>query len=189
MNRFLKPIIAVIASIYFLIAGAMMVVACPIVNWLAQLGFFSGLRAWIVSLRPYPTLALFALPLILLEPAKHCGAYLIAKGHLMVGLLLLAVAEILKLVLLERLFAVSKDKLMSIPAFAWIYRHFRQIIDRLKPTSASVRSAGRPAHDGWSYVIPLSLYAVIDAVEKLAGGALGILIARMLLVYRADKTR
>jgi VanZ family protein len=30
---------------------------------------------------------------------------------------------------------------------------------------------------------------VIDAVEKLAGGALGILIARMLLVYRADKTR
>jgi hypothetical protein len=33
----------------------------------------------------------------------------------------LVVGEILKLVLVERLFSVSRDKLMSIPAFAWIY--------------------------------------------------------------------
>jgi hypothetical protein len=33
----------------------------------------------------------------------------------------LVVGEILKLVLVERLFSVSRHKLMSIPAFAWIY--------------------------------------------------------------------
>jgi hypothetical protein len=31
------------------------------------------------------------------------------------------VGEILKLVLVERLFSVSRDKLMSIPAFSWAY--------------------------------------------------------------------
>ena len=29
--------------------------------------------------------------------------------------------EILKLMLVERLFCLSRDKLMSIPAFAWLY--------------------------------------------------------------------
>jgi hypothetical protein len=37
------------------------------------------------------------------------------------GLICLVVAEILKLILVERLFSVSRNKLMSIPAFAWAY--------------------------------------------------------------------
>ena len=37
------------------------------------------------------------------------------------GLAVLGVAEILKLVLVERLFSISRDKLLSIPAFAWCY--------------------------------------------------------------------
>lgn len=136
MNSILKAIMAVIAVIYFLIDAVTMVVARPLANLLARLTLFSELRAWIISLQPYPTLALFALPIILLEPAKPCGAYLVAKGHLMFGLLLLAVTEILKLVIVQRLFAVGKNKLMSIPTFARIYRHYRHIIDRLQATAA-----------------------------------------------------
>ena len=85
-------------------------------NWI-----FESLRVWIVSLPPYPTLALFALPLAILEPVKPMAAYLVGTGHVATGLIFLVVAEILKLALVERLFSVNRDKLMSIPAFAWVY--------------------------------------------------------------------
>jgi hypothetical protein len=38
----------------------------------------------------------------------------------------LIVGELLKLLLVERLFSVSRDKLMSIPVFAWCYHRFCQ---------------------------------------------------------------
>jgi hypothetical protein len=56
-----------------------------------------------------------------LEPAKPVAAYLVGTSHAMLGLAILAIAEILKLVFIERLFSVSRDKLLSIPAFAWGY--------------------------------------------------------------------
>ena len=76
--------------------------------------------------RPYPTLALFVVPVLVLEPAKPVAAYLTATGHVVSGLTVLGVAELLKLVLIERLFRISRDKLMSIPAFAWGYDKFQQ---------------------------------------------------------------
>jgi len=43
---------------------------------------------------------------------------------MMHGLILLTIGEILKLVMVERLFCVSRDKLLSIPAFAWAYGRY-----------------------------------------------------------------
>ena len=95
---------------------------------------FDGLRTWIVSLHPYPTLALFAVPVIVLEPVKPVAAYLAATGHIAGGLSVLVGGEILKLVFIERLFRVGRDKLMSIRAFAWCYDKFcraRQWVESL----------------------------------------------------------
>ena len=41
------------------------------------------------------------------------------------GIFVLVVGEILKLMLVERLFGISRDKLMSIPSFAWAYWKYR----------------------------------------------------------------
>ena len=54
------------------------------------------------------------------------AAYLVATGHVMGGLTALLVGEILKLVLIERLFCISRDKLLSIPPFAWCHDKARQ---------------------------------------------------------------
>src|ERR1700733_5874897 len=89
-------------------------------------GIFDRLRTWIVSLRPYPTLALFMVPVLILEPVKPVAAYLTATGHIVSGLTVLLVGELLKLILIERLFCISRDKLMSIAAFAWCCDKFRQ---------------------------------------------------------------
>jgi hypothetical protein len=114
------------AAIYFLVDAVFFTLFKPLLRRLADYWVFESLRAWIVSLRPYPTLALFIVPVILLEPVKPVAAYLTATGHIVGGLVVLIVGELLKLLLIERLFSVSRDKLMSIPVFAWCYDKFCQ---------------------------------------------------------------
>jgi hypothetical protein len=121
VKRILTPLVYLVAAIYFLVDAVFLTVARPLARRLADLAIFASLRAWIVSLHPYPTLALFMVPVALLEPVKPAAAFLAATGHVMAALALLLVGEILKLVLIERLFSVSRDKLMSIRAFAWCY--------------------------------------------------------------------
>jgi hypothetical protein len=124
VNRILKAVVFVLAAIYFLADAIFLTFAKSLASWIAEHWIFESLRVWIVALPPYPTLALFALPLAVLEPVKPIAAYLVGTGHVVTGLTFLVVGEILKLVLVERLFSVSRDKLMSIPAFAWTYRKY-----------------------------------------------------------------
>lgn len=134
VNRIFRPLVFILATIYFVVDAVFLTVAKPIADWLADRRIFDGSRDWIVSLRPYPTLALFAVPLIVLEPIKPVAAYLGAAGHVMTGVTIFVIGEILKLVLVERLFTVSRNKLMSIKAFAWAYGQYRQVRDWLEST-------------------------------------------------------
>jgi hypothetical protein len=132
VNRIVRSLIFVLAAIYFLVDAIFMTVAGPVAGWMAERWKLAGLRAWIASLSPYAALALFAAPLIVLEPVKPVAAYLAGVGHIKLGLAVLVVGEVLKLVLVERLFRESRDKLMSIPAFAWGYGKYRQAWDWLE---------------------------------------------------------
>ena len=147
MNRILKPFVVVLAAIYFLADAIFAAIAHPLARWIGEHWVFSRLRTWIRSLRPYPSLALFAVPLIILEPVKPVAAYLAATGHVRLGLTVLVVGEILKLVLVERLFSISRDKLMSIPAFARAFGKYCLASDWLESTEAwqSVRRWSRIA--------------------------------------------
>jgi hypothetical protein len=136
VSRILKPFIVVLAAIWFLADAIFSTIAHPLARWLDEHWVLFRLRAWIRSLRPYPSLALFAVPLIILEPVKPVAAYLAATGHVRSGLIVLVVGEILKLVLLERLFSLNRDKLLSIPAFAWAYGKYRLVMDRLGSVEA-----------------------------------------------------
>jgi hypothetical protein len=134
VNRVLKPFVVAIAAIYFLADAIFATIAYPLAQWIGELRVFARLRSWIRSLRPYPSLALFAVPLIILEPVKPVAAYLAATGHVRLGLVVLVVGEILKLVLVERLFSINRDKLLSIPAFAWAYGKYQLAKDWLEST-------------------------------------------------------
>ena len=136
MNRIFKPLVFVLAGIYFLLDAAVWILAKPAIRWLADHWIVGRLRGWVMSLGPYPTLALFIIPVVILEPAKPLAAYLTATGHVMSGLIILGVAELLKLVLVERLFCISRDKLMSIPAFAWCYAKFQYVVNWIKSLDA-----------------------------------------------------
>ena len=129
MARVWNTPVFILATAYFVVDGVLSHVTQPIAVWLAKKKIFERVRLWIISLGPYPSLALFAVPLIILEPAKPLSAYLIGTGHFFAGAVIFITAEVLKLTFVERLFQLNRNKLLSIPAFAWGYRYWRHMMD------------------------------------------------------------
>ena len=149
MNRIAQPIAYTLAATYLLVDAIFLSLAKPIADWVADHIVLRRVRAWIRSLRPYPSLALFSVPLVLLEPVKPVSAYLAATGQVLSATLIFVTGELLKLVLVERMFSLTRAKLMKIAAFAWAYGHYRAAIAKLKATQAwkTVRSLSSAALD------------------------------------------
>jgi hypothetical protein len=147
MKRILKPISYVLAAIYLCVDFIFAGIAKPISNWIARHFEMRRLRGWIRSLPPYPSLALFSVPVILLEPVKFVAAYVAATGNFVVAAVTFAFGELLKLVLIERLFDLTREKLMKISAFAWIYGHYVQAREWIMQSEAwrAIRSMSRSA--------------------------------------------
>lgn len=129
MARIWNTPVFILVTVYFVVDGVFSHVMQPITVWLAKKKLFERARIWVISLRPYPSLALFAVPVILLEPAKPLAGYLMGTGHLFAGAVTFITAEVLKLTFVERLFQLNRKKLLSIPAFAWGYRYWRHMMD------------------------------------------------------------
>ncbi len=106
------------AVLYFLLDVLFLTFIRPIVRALAKLGLFDRVARAIGSLGPYTTLALFVVPLIVLEPAKPLGLYFMAQGHAIRGIIVIAGGELLKIVIVERIYHIGQPKLMTIPLFA-----------------------------------------------------------------------
>ena len=157
MRPILKLIAYLAAAIYFIADVLFVSIARPIARWLAANFPMPRVRTWIKSLPPYPCLALFSVPVILLEPVKMIAAYMAATGQFLLAAATFATGEILKLVLVERLFELTKTKLMKIPAFAWAYGHYAKAKAWVKQTEAfkamralsrSIREHTRPYFAG-----------------------------------------
>ena len=153
MKRILKLLTYIAAGLYLLVDAIFMTLAKPIADWIDEHVALSRLRDWIKSLPPYPSLALFSVPVIVLEPIKPIAAYLAATGQFLSGAVTFVFGELLKLVLVERLFSLTREKLMRIPAFARLYQRYSQAIAWLKATEAwrtleSVASSGRESFKG-----------------------------------------
>jgi hypothetical protein len=119
----------ILATVYFIMDGVFSYVTQPLTAWIEKKEPFERARIWVSSLRPYPSLALFAVPVVLLEPAKPFAGYLIGTGHFFAGAVTFITAEVLKLTFVERLFQLNRTKLLSIPAFAWGYTYWRHMMD------------------------------------------------------------
>ena len=124
-RRFLKgifkPLVVVVAAIYFVIDALILAALRPLLKRILHLKLFRWIAGWIESLSPYSTLAVFLVPLIVLEPAKPLGAYLLASEHFVSGGLVLVLGEVLKILIVERVFHIGRPKLMTIKWFAWTY--------------------------------------------------------------------
>jgi hypothetical protein len=129
MARFWKTAVFIVATAYFVVDGVLSYVTRPMTAWIAERNLFERTRFWVVSLRPYPALALLVVPVIILEPAKPLAGYLMGTGHFGAGALTFVTAEVLKLTFVEQLFQLNRKKLLSIPAVALGYHYWRQMMD------------------------------------------------------------
>src|SRR3954466_10082880 len=172
MAKAFKPIVVVFAAFYFLIDAIFFSLIRPLGTWLSKLPIFRRIGSWIRSLGPYPTLALFAVPLIVLEPVKPVGLYLIASGNVIDGTVLIGVGEIAKITIIERIFHAGRDKLMTIPAFAWCYERvmaFRAYLETLAVWQAMLKALRAIKERGKTNIrILQGLSQVVAASSRLA---------------------
>ncbi|HZY21539.1 MAG: hypothetical protein ACJ8DU_11380 [Microvirga sp.] len=130
-RRVLTLPLVVLATILVLVDDLFRSIVKPAAAWLAGLKPFRRLEALIAGLPPYPTLALFLIPMAVIWPIKLYALYLIGLGHVGQGMAAFVVAKVVGVGLAERLFAISRDKLLSIGWFAKAYYAVIRIRDRV----------------------------------------------------------
>lgn len=130
----------VVVTLYFLIDDVVLGAIRPIVERLARLRLFERMAEALHRLPPYPTLVLFLVPFVVLEPFKLWGMWAIATGRFAFGGTMLAVSHLVSIVLVERLFHATRDKLLTIGWFARAHGVVMRLYDwslgRLRATAA-----------------------------------------------------
>lgn len=96
----------------------------PLQRALARIGQLPGLR-WlerrISALPPYPALALFLLPTLMILPVKLLALWAISQDRLLLGTLVILGAKLVGTAILARLFTLTQPALMQLPWFANAY--------------------------------------------------------------------
>ena len=81
----------------------------------------TSLRQAIDKLGPYQSLTLLAVPVCLVEPMKLSGVAVAGESHWITGTAMIIAAYAASLLVVERLFAVVKPKLLKLHWFAKLW--------------------------------------------------------------------
>lgn len=93
--------------------------------WLGRLPPIRWLESRIANLPPYPALLAFIIPAVVLLPFKFAAFWLIAQGQGLLGAALFIVAKVIGTAMLARIFALTKQALLSV---SWFRRAYHQVI-------------------------------------------------------------
>jgi hypothetical protein len=121
LHRLTKTPLLAVTVFAVLLDDAFRAVVIPAVRALAGLALIRRVEARIAGLPPRAILLLFVVPLAVIEPFKIYALYLIGQGRFAAAVTTFVVAKVVGLGLAERLFAIGRDKLLSIPWFAWCH--------------------------------------------------------------------
>jgi len=96
-------------------------------------------RRRLQKIRPYLSLVMLLVPLLIVEPLKLLALIVAGKGHWFTGTGMILGAYAVSLLVVERLFRVVKPKLMTISWFSKLWTWFTAIRDmtwaRLRPAN------------------------------------------------------
>lgn len=119
LRRCARVVLATLAIVYLIVDALFLTAVRPLSRWLSRWPVLVRLRSWVAAQNRYVALALVFVPLVLLEPLKPLSIYLIAKKQFAAGAVVLVASEVIKIVLVERLFQLAKPKLLT---FTWFAR-------------------------------------------------------------------
>lgn len=86
----------------------------PLIVWLTGLRLFQRIGELLGRLPPYVALVALGVPFVIIEPAKLWAIWWAAQGHLVQGTIMLVVAQVLSLLICERIFHAAYQPLMRI---------------------------------------------------------------------------
>lgn len=128
-----------IVVLYVVLDAIVAPVIRPLLRWVARLRFVIRLQDIVAALPPYAILALLAIPLAFAEPAKIYALYLMGAGHFASGFTTMAVAYLLSLVVVERIYRAGQAKLETILWLAKLINWLTGIRDRLLEWARATR--------------------------------------------------
>ena len=82
------------------------------------------IAAAIAKLPAPVVLVVFLIPVAIIEPMQTVCVYLIARGYLLLGILGFVALKFFGLGLIAVTFDLTREKLLSMPWFAWVYAKF-----------------------------------------------------------------
>lgn len=103
--------------LYEVLAAIFAPVLRPLWRWLSSLRLFQAIGDWIGRQHPYVVLLLLGVPFVVIEPAKYVAVIWGVLGHPAEGAIALVVAEVLSLLVCERIFHAGYEPLMRIGWF------------------------------------------------------------------------
>jgi hypothetical protein len=193
IRRLLRLPVLVLAVIVVLVDDGFRAFVIPAVRALSRLRMVQRLEAAVAGLPAYALLTLFLVPLAIIEPLKVYGLLLFGEGRILSGILVFAVAKVVGLGLAERLFAIGRDKLLSIGWFATGHRWVlatRDVVHGWLSQKAAWRQAVRLARRIRAGLSGLRIrIASVFAGRNRRGGLIGA-ARRQLFAWRApDRLR
>jgi hypothetical protein len=120
-----------VVVVYVILDGIVTPVIRPLLRWVARLRFVIRLQDIVAALPPYAILALLAVPLAFAEPAKIYALLLMGEGHFAAGVITMAMAYLVSLVVVERIYHAGRAKLRTILWFVKLMDWLTGIRDRL----------------------------------------------------------
>lgn len=131
VRRISRLILIVLAAIWMLFEDWVWDSILALMERVSRLKTVHRLEVFIARQNQYLLLVFFCVPFLIMIPAKVYGLYLIANGKFLRGITIFIVAKGLITALITRLFVISKDTLLSMPAFAASYYWFKDKKDWL----------------------------------------------------------
>ncbi|MCW5748095.1 MAG: hypothetical protein KIT36_18040 [Alphaproteobacteria bacterium] len=123
MRRFLKrlftPPLVVIAALLMLLEETLIAWLQQLMATLARLPWVAALEARAARLPPYPAMALFLLPVIILFPVKVGAVWLLAEGKVLLGGAVLLVGKVVGTAFAARIYKLLHPALATL---AWFVR-------------------------------------------------------------------
>ena len=141
-----RAVVTIAVVIYTVLDELLFPLFRPLIRRLGELQLFQRLGALIGRLPPYVALALLAVPFVIIEPAKLFAVYWGATGHVVQGTILLLIAQVLSLLICERIFHAAYEPLMRIgwlkALLGWLFGLRDRAIRWAKSTAAWQAAVG-----------------------------------------------
>lgn len=141
--RILTWLFEAVAAIILLLDAIARPLYRPLLDWIAAREIMHRFVALVAPLPRFAILILFGVPFIIAEPLKVFALYLIARGLVITGILLLVFSYLVTFLIVERIYEAGKDKLLTYRWFAWAMTQIGRVRDVLLAIKARIAARAR----------------------------------------------